>query len=262
MTDDVERRLRAARGLTPIDSCLVLHDLARRIPADQAIVEIGVFRGRSAVALGLGAQAGNGAHVWAVDPWDLPGHRGPFNAGRKGKHSHRVKFTARETRLEAKRNVHRNGLREHVTMVRGFSTDVAADWDGPRIGLLYVDGDHNKAAVRADWEAWSPHLADDAVVVFDDYVLDDFQDVVEVVDALVDEGELVGLEVHHGRLAVTRLPGARSEPPPQEPDDGPPEPEQRPKSRDPVADWRRWATARGIPDADKLTKAQIQALDI
>ena len=43
--------------------------LAARVPADKAIVEIGSLRGRSTCRLGLGAAAGLGAHVWAIDMW-------------------------------------------------------------------------------------------------------------------------------------------------------------------------------------------------
>jgi len=196
--------LAQVKGLTPSAVCEELCLLAGQVPADQAIVELGVYKGRSACYLAAGSLAGDGAHVWAIDPWDLPGDRRPFGALKPRRRKHWVEFTTRETRLAAKRNVHRNGFREHVTLVRGFSVTEGERWDGPPVGLLYVDGDHRADAVRADFEAWRPHLAPDATVAFDDYAAS-HGEVIEAVDALVADCELAGLEVLHGRLAVARL---------------------------------------------------------
>lgn len=60
-------------GCTDPDTYPLLRELAMGVPADQAIVEIGTYRGKSACYLADGAAAGNGAHVWTVDPHDLPG---------------------------------------------------------------------------------------------------------------------------------------------------------------------------------------------
>lgn len=48
-----------------------LAGIAADVPADQAIVEIGVFMARTTTFLAAGAQSGNGAHVYGVDPWTL-----------------------------------------------------------------------------------------------------------------------------------------------------------------------------------------------
>jgi hypothetical protein len=135
-----------------------LSDLASRVPADQAIVEVGSFRGKSTAYLAAGAKAGHGAPVHAVDPWDLPGN--PY-----GKHG----YSAPDVREDFESQLRAVRLWSRVTPHRAFSVDAAADWDGPPIGLLFIDGDHSEAAVRADVEAWTPHLAAEHVVAFDDY---------------------------------------------------------------------------------------------
>ena len=48
-----------------------------------------------------------------------------------------------------------------------FSTIAAAEWSGPRVGLLFVDADHEESAVRADVAAWRPHLAEKHVIALD-----------------------------------------------------------------------------------------------
>lgn len=175
--------------------------MARSISPELAIVEIGVFKGRSACYLGLGAQEGHGAHVWAIDPWDLPGERYPYHwlQERPSRHA----FTKPETRLRAHVALLECGLTEQVTLVQSMSVDAGNTWDGPRIGLLHVDGDHRADAIRADWQAWRPHLAPGSIVAFDDHVRT-CPDVVKVVAELVKAGELEPVKMATRRLAVTR----------------------------------------------------------
>ena len=190
-------------GLTPVPVCQELAQLAAAVPADQAIVEIGVYKGRTACWLGAGARSGYGAHVWAVDPWDLPGDRRPYNycGGSRKAQRIRAAFTSAATRQRAAKAVADCGLTEQVTLVRGFGQDYARGWSGPAVGLLYVDGDHNVA--RGDIDAWWPHLAADAVIAVDDYE-PRFDKVVADVDQLVASGLVAQFRVHHGRLAVMR----------------------------------------------------------
>ena len=119
-------------------------------------MEVGSFKGKSSCYLAEGARTGRGAHVYAVDPWDLPGNP----AGKHGYDDAYGSFVAQVASL---------GLTDRVTPIRAFSKDAAASWGGPRIGLLFIDGSHVYQDVRDDFEAWSPHLAPGAVVVFDDY---------------------------------------------------------------------------------------------
>lgn len=191
-------RLAAIPGLTPTDECLTLFRLARAVPRSQCIVEIGTYKARSACYLAYGARKGHEAHVYAIDAWALPGPR----AGGKTK---LYKFDQPKTYDEAKRNVIRAGMRGHITLINDWSEHAGQTWNGPPVGLLYIDGDHTARAVAADFAAWRPHLTNSAVVAFDDYSHPNHPGVAEVVDTLVDNGELVGLEVHHGRLAVAQL---------------------------------------------------------
>lgn len=165
-----------------------LHDLAAHVPANQVIVEIGSFRGKSTAYLAAGAKAGNGAHIHAVDPWDLPGN--PY-----GKHG----YSAPQVRADFEAQLRACRLWSRVTPHRAFSVDAAADWKGPDIGLLFIDGDHSEAAVRSDVEAWTPHLATDHVLAFDDYDTPRNPGVAIVVHSLPYSVEIVA-----GHLAVLR----------------------------------------------------------
>lgn len=129
--------------------------LAAHVERERAIVEIGNYRGRSTVALALGAKLGNGAQVYSVDPHvaftgPLGGHFG------------------REDQQHLYANLARAGVGSFVSVVGLDSRAVAGCWRGPCVGLLFVDGDHRYEAVRADFDAWEPRLAPGAIVAFDD----------------------------------------------------------------------------------------------
>jgi hypothetical protein len=168
-----------------------LQRLASKVPADQAIVEIGVFQGRSLAFLAMGAQPG--VRVFGVDPWNLP---------RKSK----PKYSSDET-YQAVRKVF--SLVPQVELVRDFSVEAAVKYRGPKIGLLHIDADHTEAGVRSDFGAWKRHLARGSFVCFDDYHRGDFPGVVKGVNGLVNEGLLTGHYRPTGtsRLAVTQYFG-------------------------------------------------------
>jgi predicted O-methyltransferase YrrM len=157
------------------DEILLLMERAARVPRGEALVEIGNYRGRSTVALALGARRGAGAAVHSIDPHvEFEGPRG----GRFGRHD--------QAHLYA--NLTRAGVGADVHVVALDSLSVARGWSGPPVGLLFVDGDHRYEAVRADLDAWRPHLASGACVLFDDR---DFDDVARLLDERTRSGELV-----------------------------------------------------------------------
>ena len=186
------------QGLTPLATCGTLYDLAQDVPAEQAIVEIGTFKGMTACWLASGAQAGHGAHVWTVDPHDLPGYRTTT-----GRNPGTIDFTATEIREAAEKQIADTGHADHVTMIRGFSVEVAEAWDGPPIGLLFIDGDHRQHAARLDFRSWQPHLHRDALIVWDDYA-DSHPGVEAAARGMHERGAITEPDVH-GRIAITRL---------------------------------------------------------
>ncbi|HEU4753889.1 MAG TPA: class I SAM-dependent methyltransferase [Armatimonadota bacterium] len=194
------RHFKRVRAATPEDVMMALADFASQVPADQEIIELGVFQGRSALQLAWGASLGHGAHVTGIDPWDLPGN------------VYDPPFTEESSRRWAFHHVKTLGFSRRISLVHGFSADVARTYSGPPVGLLYVDGDHTKEGARRDIEAWAPHLAPGATIAVDDYHHPDWPGVAEAVDELVAEGVLEPVQVFHDRLAVTRLTTTPEEP--------------------------------------------------
>lgn len=155
MTDLTE--LAKLQGLITEDVGEVLYLYATGVPADQAIVELGSYHGKSTAYLAAGARDGYGASpVLAVDAWNTK-----VNGWSKYHQPPQlIKF------YQALKSV---GLLEYVSACRGLSARTAARYKNKPIGLLYVDADHSEEAVMADVVAWHEHLAPGALVIFDDF---------------------------------------------------------------------------------------------
>jgi predicted O-methyltransferase YrrM len=139
--------------MVSFDEALLLYCLARDVRAG-CVVEVGAYRGRSAVLLGLGSLSGAGAKVFAVDPHKefvgvLGGAFGPKD---------RTAFY--RAMLDA-------GCSEIVALINLSSEQFCSCWR-EEVALLWIDGDHSYEGVKRDFECWRPHLRRDGVVAFDD----------------------------------------------------------------------------------------------
>lgn len=144
-------------GLISEEVGLRLLELAATVPNDEAVVEIGSFKGKSTCYLATGYTGSAG--VFAVDPWDLPGNA-------NGKH----KFASLDVLVTFHFQIAEMGLSTKVRPIRQFSREAAAEWNPKlRIGMLFIDGSHLYDDVRLDFDAWSPFVAADGIIAFDDY---------------------------------------------------------------------------------------------
>jgi len=131
-----------------------LSRLAYHVQEHRAIVNLGTFKGKSACYLAAGAARGLGAHVYAVDAWDLPGNV-----------SGRYHYTA--AYKECVKQVASTGLK-NISLVQAQSADIG--WARHlEVGLLFIDASHLYEDVKADYLAWRDLLSPGAYVVFDDY---------------------------------------------------------------------------------------------
>lgn len=180
-----------ADGLTTNEACAVLLDLARNVSPEHNIVEVGVFRGKSLLALAEGSLAGNQSPVWGIDPWNLARPSKP-------------KYSSDETYAAALAAVESSEASHLIKLVKNFSASVAGRWDSGLVGLWYLDADHRKLPVLADFAAWRPHFAPGAVVAFDD-CHPDFPGVIEAVNCLWQKKMMTRPQMLTDRLAVATV---------------------------------------------------------
>jgi predicted O-methyltransferase YrrM len=122
---------------------------------DSHVVEIGSYKGRSAVAIGHGLKANeNGNYrLICVDPF-LDEKRDPDLAA------------------AFRDNVREGGVSDIVDIMPEFSSEAAKAWPNERgVAMLWIDGNHEYENVRDDFLLWSRHLVPGGVVAFHDWYL-------------------------------------------------------------------------------------------
>jgi len=119
-----------------------LYELARACTGTGVIVEIGSFKGKSTMCLGLGSKAGASLPIHAIDP-------------------HQERFP------EFEANVERAGIAGLVRPLAALSQPAADDFHEP-IELLFVDGSHEYELVLEDFERWVPKVVEGGWVAFHD----------------------------------------------------------------------------------------------
>lgn len=178
------RAIEQTEGATSLADAELLFQLARECH-EGCIVEIGSYRGRSAVALALGTQGGANLPVYAIEPHEkftgvLGGQFGPEDRGAFYRH------------------MLSTGTYRTVRLVNLTSRIVAPGWELP-VGLLWIDGDHRYEGVRSDFDLWEPHLTEHATVAFDDAANRDIGPY-RVIQELIASGEY--RMVQDGKLSV------------------------------------------------------------
>jgi SAM-dependent methyltransferase len=144
-------------GWMTADQARRLWDAARTVPAGGQIVEIGSFRGRSAVVLARAAQ--DGAAVVAIDP-HAGNDRGPQE----------IEGFASEARSDNEAflaNLERTGVSDRVRHVRLPSAGAHGEVTGP-IDVLYIDGAHRYSPARDDIRDWGARVAPGGTMLIHD----------------------------------------------------------------------------------------------
>jgi len=124
-----------------------LYVAAAAVPAGGRVVEIGSFRGRSAIVLARAARPD--VEVVCVDP-HVGSDRGPREIAARPALGDRDLAAFRA-------NLDRAGVSERVRHVRDFSALALRAFDGP-VDLLYVDGAHRFGPARADLVRWGARV--------------------------------------------------------------------------------------------------------
>ncbi len=119
------------------------------------VLEIGSFKGKSAVILAKSVALAGGAGIVAVDPLTLPSSTDPGMSD----------ASTLPSTLRA--NLRAHGVDAAVEFHQMRSEDLGRTWSRP-LRLLWIDGDHTYAGAKRDLETFAPFLAPGAIVAFHD----------------------------------------------------------------------------------------------
>lgn len=135
--------------LTPGDVSF-LFNLATELPPGGKYLEVGSWMGLSSIifANGLLANLNLNARIYCVDTWE-------------GSPEHQDLSQVKERQLFEifQHNINESQMDCLIEAVRGHSTDVAGDWSGPKLDIIFLDGDHSAEGCYQDLRNWLPHLA-------------------------------------------------------------------------------------------------------
>lgn len=157
---DISEQLTDVSGwLSPSEIAFLV--LAARCPTSRGdVLEIGSFRGRSTIALAHAMRPANdklgiASSLIAIDPMldDSPIMTRAVAQG--------------EARKEFDRNLSAAGVNDQVHFHQAYSYDVAPKFNQP-LRLLWIDGDHSYGSTKQDFDLFSGHLADGAIIALHD----------------------------------------------------------------------------------------------
>lgn len=143
----------AIEGFLSADEAELLYRLATEVPENGNIIEIGSYRGKSTVCLGLGARWAK-ARVWAIDPHEDVQVNEQTHYGM-------------ENHAALLRNLLDFGVADVVRVVALSSANISDHWPH-ETDLLWIDGDHSYWGVYGDLISWRYGIAEGGKVALHD----------------------------------------------------------------------------------------------
>ncbi len=130
------------------------YGIAKNIPEDGKIMEIGSWKGRSTICFGLGVRDGNGAKIFAIDP-------------HTGNSEHIKRFGKVNTYSEFIGNIKKAKVEKFIVPLKSTSEDADKRFRG-EVDFIFVDGAHEYEFVKKDFELWFPKLKNGKYIAFHD----------------------------------------------------------------------------------------------
>ena len=153
---------------TPYKAKRIMHiALEAAALGGERAVELGVYGGRSLVALAMGLRLAGRGMIDGIDSWSsedcLEGEQSDVDK----------KLWGQDTDYEAlvqhtMDGVQRFGVAAFARVVRKRTTDALADYEDGSIDLMHLDSNHSELVSCRDVTAWLPKMAKRAIWIADD----------------------------------------------------------------------------------------------
>lgn len=193
LKDRMVQEVRAALAAIPVDfgggcslgKAMVLADLVTARGFD-ASADIGVYRGRSLFPLAIAHRHSGVGRAYGIDPWDASE---VLQHDRPDLKEELDAFAAGTDFDEIFRQVEALcvslGLSASCRLLRMRSDRAIHYFDENDIsfGLVHVDGNHDTALVKSDFELYYPRVLDGGFMVFDDISWDSVKPVLKLADS-------------------------------------------------------------------------------
>lgn len=87
-------------------------------------------------------------------------------------------------------------LQDNLTFIKGDFDEVAKTWD-KTIDVLHIDGSHHYEDVKRDFETWSKFLSDEAIILFHDTAIENYDGKEYGVKKFFEELDLPKFNIEH-----------------------------------------------------------------
>ncbi|MEK7534629.1 MAG: class I SAM-dependent methyltransferase [Patescibacteria group bacterium] len=134
-----------------------LYKQAKKSSKKYAIVEIGSWKGKSTVCLGIGVKDGEGGKVYAIDPHKDTTEHKKWSGNSDEYDTYNIFLS----------NIKNAGIENSIIPIRKTSEKAAITFKRP-VDFLFIDGSHHFSHVKLDYELWFPKLIQNGTVAFHD----------------------------------------------------------------------------------------------
>jgi predicted O-methyltransferase YrrM len=141
------------------DEAVGLYRVARKLPGNAIIVEIGSWQGKSTYCLAKGLGSGK---VHVIDPFNADGgldtNSEKIYKEKKGEHDLLEQF---------KQNMKSLNVETNIIIHQGYSYQFNDEFN--KIDLLFIDGDHSIKGCQLDFDLYSPKIIKGGFIAFHDF---------------------------------------------------------------------------------------------
>ena len=131
----------------------ILFNLSKKCK-EGVIVEIGSWKGKSTIQLAKGSKAGNQIKVYAIDPFT-------------GSPEHHKIYGKVWTYPEFKENIKKADVEDIIFPIIKTSSEAAKSFK-EKIGLLFIDGNHEYDFIKSDLLNYYPKVIEKGIIIFHD----------------------------------------------------------------------------------------------
>ncbi|MBI5152185.1 class I SAM-dependent methyltransferase [Candidatus Peregrinibacteria bacterium] len=150
----IYREIEKIHGWLTKNEALFLYNSAKQIKKENAIVEIGSWKGRSTICLGKGSSDGNGVKIYAIDP-----HTGCPELWKK--------YGRVNTFREFQQNISKACIADYIEIIKDTSQNAAKKITKP-VEFIFIDGDHSYHSTNLDFKLWFPKVKNGGILAFHD----------------------------------------------------------------------------------------------
>ena len=146
-----------AFGYLSIEEVEGLHALTNMLPDRPVVVNVGAGTGTSGLAI---AETRSDVELTTVDK-----RKGDAYGG-----------------LENERHAFDGANMSYPIQILGDSREVAREWDGGDLDMVFIDDGHKRSDIEGDILEWMRHVKPGGIMAFHDYGSDNWPAVKEVID--------------------------------------------------------------------------------